>query len=544
VLAVVLLICSAALWHQARLRPGLPVLTAYPNLPVQFNDLLATAHGTAAAPDAGADDVRRLAHLYHANRLEAEARACYSWLTARGAGLTAMDHYLLADLASHTGDLTAAHTGWRAALELDASYVPARVRLAESLFKSGDETAATLEYEAILRWQADQPQALVGLARLALLRGDDATAIARLERVLVVHPATTSAAALLAQVMIRRGEKERGQALTEWSRRGRDSLLVDPWLDPLWADCHDAQRLTLRFEELVYAGQLEAALPLLDRVGELDPQNWLPHLLRGWTQARGRHWPEAVAEYHRAMEKSGDPDRVVPLLVQVLLAQNRIAEAVEAVNRALQEHPDSVELLTLQADLAVRQHDDARARALLTALLVREPYLYSANMDLARILWAGGEKDEAARCLIRVAKAFPSDVASRGLLGQFYLERGDAAAAVPPLEQALSQAEAGSLAREHLAALLVTALGRHAGELAQARQFRPAAAALARLAALQPHNPTIEISLGDMLYHAGDAPAARPHWEKALAGASTGDGALREALRARLSGRITPELFQ
>jgi predicted Zn-dependent protease len=535
---------GGALWRHTQTRAKLPAPTVDPQRSAQFNERLKTVHRTALAPAADPEAVRQLARLYQANRLTTETQACYAWLAQKRDGLTARDHYYLADLALNAGDHPRAQAELRAVLSSDPDYLPARLVLAESLLKSGEETGASTEYAAILTRQTDQPQALVGLSRLALQRGDDATAIAKLERVLAVHPETTSAAALLAQIMIRHGEKERATALTEWSRRSRDPVPTDPWLDALWTDCYDVQRLTLRFEELVYAGQMEAALPLLDRVGELDPKNWLPHLLRGWTQARAQRWTEAVVEYRRALEKSGDPERIVPLLLQVLIAQNRIPEAVETVDSALRQHPDSVGLLTLQADLAVKLHDESRSYTLLSALLAREPYLYTPNMNLARILWSRGEKDEAVRCLTRVAKAFPVDVASRGLLGQFYLEKGDAAAAVLPLEQALPQAEAGSPARERLSAMLVSALGRYAGELAQARQFRPAAGALARLATLQPGNPTIEISLGDMLYQAGDAAGARSHWEKALADAASGDTALRAALQTRLSGRITPELFQ
>jgi len=265
------------------------------------------------------------------------------------------------------------------------------------------------------------------------------------------------------------------------------------------------------------------------------------------------------------------------LLVQCLIAQKRIDEAVVAVEQALHTKPDSVGLFTLQADLAVRQHDEARSRTLLTALLKKEPYLYNANMNLTQILWARGEKEATVECLLRVTKAFPVDVASRGLLGQYYIEKRDFRSAIPPLEQALPQAEASSPASERLAAMLVTAcmgegamqasaghteeasdvyqkagrispagvdaLGQLAGELAQTRQFRAAAGVLARLAVLQPANPTVQLSLGDMLYQAGDAAAAKTHWEKAQSGISSNDAALRDALNARLGNRITPELF-
>jgi tetratricopeptide (TPR) repeat protein len=378
--------------------------------------------------------------------------------------------------------------------------------------------------------------------------------------------------------MTRRGEKERAEALTEWSRQRRDPLPPDPWLGELLADCYDVQRLTLRFEELVYTGQMEEARPHLQRVAELDSGSWLPHLLQGWTNASAHREAEAVLEYRRALEKSGDPERIVPLLVPCLLALGRNPEAVDAVEAALRLRPDSVALLMLQADLAVQQGDDARTRAVLTALLKKEPYLYKANINLAKILWTQNERAEAVGCLTRIAKAFPADVASRGLLGQYYLETNDAAAAIPPLEQAWPLTAAGSAARERLSAMLgsaylqvgatrmaaaqpdeavvfyekagrlnpagMEALAGLAGEWVQTKQFRRAANALTRLAGLQPENPTILISLGDVRYQDGDAVTARVHWEQALKLAAPADTGLRQALTTRLNGSITPDLFQ
>jgi len=571
------MLISGGLWLRERSRLRLPEAATYTQLPAQFHDRLAAARRETEVRPTSPEAVRRLARLYQANRLDREARACFQWLGQSPGGLTARDHYFLADLALNAGDLPGAQAELRVVLQAEPAYLPARIILAESLFKSGQEAAAAGEYEALVVREPDQPQALLGLARLALQRRDDASAIARLERVLAVHPEVTSAAALLAQVMTRRGEKERAEALTEWSRQHRDPLPPDPWLGELFADCYDIQRLTLRFEELVYSGQMEEARPLLERVAELDPRSWLPHLLKGWTLARVHREADAVLEYRQALEKSGDPERIVPLLVPCLLGLKRLTEAVDAVEAALRLRPDSVALLMLQADLAVQQSDTARTRTLLTALLKKEPYLYTANMNLTKILWAQNERAEAVVCLTRVAKAFPADVASRGLLGQYYLEIRDAGAAIPPLEQALPLAAAGSAAHERLSSMLssayvqagaalvaarpgeavayyekaarlspagMEALAGLAGEWVQTKQFRRAAEALTRMAGLQPENPTILISLGDVLYQDGEAAAARVQWEQAIKMAAPADTALRDALGVRLSGRITPELFQ
>jgi predicted Zn-dependent protease len=351
---------------------------------------------------------------------------------------------------------------------------------------------------------------------------------------------------------------------------------VDPWLDALWVDCWDPQRLTLRFEELVNSNQLEEARPLLDRVAALDPDSWLPYFFRGET-LRSAHRPaDAVREYRLALQKSGDPERILPLLVPALLELDRAGEAEEEVNRYLAARPDSIGLLTLQSELVGRR--GGNVRPLLVALLQREPYLYQPNLDLAEILSANHEDAAAVECLTRVAKAFPFDVASRAVLAEYYLQRNKPGLAILPLEQALAQAKPGSEVQQRLYALLASAclkagtsaraegktaeaaeflekaarlspeglaaLAALVGDAVSAKQFRPAIDVLQRLARLQPGNPTIQISLGDLFYQVGETEIARTHWDQALKLAAPTDAALRAALTTRLSGHITPDLFE
>jgi Flp pilus assembly protein TadD len=78
----------------------------------------------------------------------------------------------------------------------------------------------------------------------------------------------------------------------------------------------------------------------------------------------------------------------------------------------------------------------------------------------------------------------------------------------------------------------------------QLRQFADAAGALKSLATLEPENPTIYLSLGDVFFQEGNIAEARRQWEKAKPLIATGDGGLRAAVDERLSGRITPETLR
>jgi len=558
--------------------PRLPGDSYNGGLPASFNQALKNARERASRNGYDAQDMRALAHLFQANRLHAEARACFE-IIAKGSGLTAQDHYYLADIAQYEGDLGRAQAELRSVLDAEPRYLPARLELGEALFKSGRADEAEREYGAILSIEANQPQAMFGLARIDLLRGDDDAAIARLEALLASHPEMTSGAGLLAQVFDRRGEASRAAAMTQWSRQKPEPVPVDPWMDALLADCYDIQRLGLKFEEYFTSGQINLAIPLLSRVEELDPKSPIPQLLRGWTLARDHHDVEAIKEYRRALEKGGDPEKICPYLAQSMLAQGQVDDAAQLMAQYYAKRPDSIPIITAYANVAVKRGDTNMVRVLLRRVLEKEPYLYSANLELAKVLWASGERDEAATCLRRIAEIRPADVASRALLGEYYLGKADPASAIAPLEQAAALGGAQGPVRKNLSAMLYVAYvqagnavaekGKYAEAVAtyyekaialspnepaayadkavasvQVKDYRGAAEALERLASLQPRNPTVYLSLGDVQYQEGDADRARRNWQRALELAAAGSADLRDAINVRLSGHITADTFR
>ena len=113
----------------------------------------------------------------------------------------------------------------------------------------------------------------------------------------------------------------------------------------LLVDCYDLQRLGLAFEQYRLAGQMDEALPLLDRLEELDPKGWIPPMLRGWSQKEAGHYPEAEREYRLALANGADPERICPLLVAALLTDGKPGEAADLLARlpcktaALDPHP-------------------------------------------------------------------------------------------------------------------------------------------------------------------------------------------------------------
>ncbi|HZZ20777.1 MAG TPA: tetratricopeptide repeat protein, partial [Opitutaceae bacterium] len=419
--AALLAVAAAALVLHRHHAPKLPKREQYGSLPPAFGNALTSARAKVVDGGFSEADVRELARLYQANRLNDEANACYAILRSSPGGLSAQDHYYLSDIALFEGDLDSAVPELRQAIAMEPQYLPARLQLGDALFKSGKPADAAREYESILLLAPIQPQAMFGLSRIDIQQGDDTKAIGRLEALLTAHPEMTSAAALLAQVFDRRGEKEKATLMGQWARQKPEPVPEDPWMDALLRYSYDIQRLSLKFEEYLASGGIDHALPLLSRVEELDPKSPIPQLLRGWSQARDHNDAEAVRQYRMALDKGGDPERICPYMVQSLVSLGRIDDAEKLLAEFYAKKPDSVPILIAYSDVAVRKGDNTRAKELLRKVLTKEPYRFAANMNLAKILWASGEKDEAAACLERAAKVSSGDIPSRALLGEYYL---------------------------------------------------------------------------------------------------------------------------
>jgi Flp pilus assembly protein TadD len=411
------------------------------------------------------------------------------------------------------------------------------------------------------------------------MQGKDDLAIARLEALIASHPDMTSAAGLLAQVFDRRGDDKRASALRQWSRQKPEPEPVDPWMDSLMGDCYDTVLLGLKFEEYFAMGQITRALPFIDRIEELDPKSPVPELLRGWEQSSNHHEEEAVAEYEKALAKGADPEKICPYIVKSLVALKRIDDAERLMAEFYAKKPDSIPILEAYATVAVLRDDTRTARMLLAKVLEKEPYLNSANLNMAKILWSAGERDAAAVCLERLVEMNPADVASRALLGQYFLGNSEPGSAIVPLEQAVALENAQSPRYKSLTAMLytayllagnaesdrghiadavgkfydkaiklapddATAYASKAVACAQHKEFRSAADALETMTSLQPRNPTIYLSLGDVLYQEGYSEQARRNWQRALSLAPDGSTELRNAIGERLSGNITADTFR
>ena len=136
-----------------------------------------------------------------------------------------LDALVLQRLARHD----AAAGPLRQALTLVPGYLPARLRLAESLYEAGDLRESRDLFESLAREQAAAPAAELGLGRIAAAQGRHDRAIVHLQRAIQLFPEFGSAyyALALSYRALGRTEEARGAAADTRSsgRGGRQSTI-------------------------------------------------------------------------------------------------------------------------------------------------------------------------------------------------------------------------------------------------------------------------------------------------------------------------------
>jgi len=144
----------------------------------------------------------------------------------------AQPHHGLGVLAERVGDAAAAAAHYRAALEVDPGFAPARLNLARLLFDSDQLYHAKEEFTKLTQVAPDVAEAHAGLAETLIRLGRRAEA----ERIVASEaprfPASTELQVLQARGELRRGQTERAvqrlSALT--GRSDADAALAFSWL--------------------------------------------------------------------------------------------------------------------------------------------------------------------------------------------------------------------------------------------------------------------------------------------------------------------------
>jgi tetratricopeptide (TPR) repeat protein len=218
--------------------------------------------------------VGALGNLYLANNFFPEAGSCYA-LAMELEPENARWPHALAYVRAMMGESTGAMPLLDATVELDATYVPARLRRADARYKNANVEGAESDYRQCLELNSKNAYALLGLARIAIDRDEWDQAESMVRGALEANPKFAPAHRLLGAVHEHHGRiEERDRELDIAGIHGRYVPFPDPWLDSLEAQCLRTDMLLRKGFSLEFAGEMEQAQRIYNSILKNDPENF------------------------------------------------------------------------------------------------------------------------------------------------------------------------------------------------------------------------------------------------------------------------------
>ncbi len=350
----------------------------------------------------------RLGMVLQAHQFDEEAETAY--LEASRLAPAEFRWVYLRGVLSDAHDPTAAVSLYRRAVEIDAAYAPARVRLAAALEKVGLAAEADEQYREAARLEPDNAVAHLGLGRLALARGEIDQAVRHLERAYRLSPETQAIVATLSRARHRAGDRDGARRLAQAARglppmiHHRDPRRAE--VDVLAVDSESFLRRSKTYRE---TGQLQASLSELLRLIELEPGNAQAHFAAAGVYDRMNRPREAATAARRALELDSDLAGGRAVLAGALFKVGSFEQAAAEAERVLADDPADLHMLLVTTMLAMSANDVGLALERLdraAAAGASEPRLrdlmVQLQLELADALGGAGFYDDAARRIEQV----------------------------------------------------------------------------------------------------------------------------------------------
>jgi tetratricopeptide (TPR) repeat protein len=368
---------------------------AVDSYPPAAREAIARAHKEAAARPNDAEAAGRLGMVLHAWEQWTGAREGY----ARAASLSSkafewpyLEAVVLQRLARHRD----AVDRLEAALSIDPSYLPARVKLAEALLDAGDLDRSAQLF-ARLSDPSCEPAVQFGLGRVAAERGDHAKAVGHFQKAIALFPEFGAAHYALGLSLRALGRREDARAaLAHHAEYGaRWPAVADPIAARVAALRDDAAAHLQRGVKHADAGELAAAIEAHEAALAIDPSLAQAHANLVPLYGRTKDWAKAEAHY-RAVVRLGVNVADAHYDYGVLLGlQERWDEAAQAYRAALALNSLYARARNNLGQILERERKPEEAAAEYRRAVQSQPTLRIARFNLGRMLIAQGRHDEA-----------------------------------------------------------------------------------------------------------------------------------------------------
>lgn len=457
--------------------PGLPHLKMSDFQPairkqVQKADTAAHNRPRSAEASGGLGMVLDAYHQYES------AELCYQ----RAYGLDARAFqwaYYLGSVEVHQGKYVQAAVTLRGALRLRPDYLPARLKLAESLLAAGDLGGSSEIYEAILKdvskpvdsrlrgndrngdelrgnddgggslprsgGIAASAEALYGLGRIQAVRGDSAAATESYRRACELYPAYGAVQYALALAYQKMGKSEEAEP---HFRAYQENMTVTPPIDDPLIGAVQALNLGVdqhlrRSIELEKQGDLRGAIKEQELALEVDPRNVQANINLISLYARVGDPDAADKRYQESVRLNPNRADAYYNYGVFLFMQGKSEEAERAYRQALQINSNYAEAHNNLGFLLEKQGKTEEALAEYEAALKSQPNYHPAHYNIATILARQGKYGASIEHLLRTLE--PEDESTPAYLYALavaYEREGDTQSALKYAREARDKAAA------------------------------------------------------------------------------------------------------
>ncbi len=423
--------------------PAVPDLSMWP---AELRQRVDAAEARTRSDPGDPRGLAELGQLYHANGYLGEAALCYEGLVHVDASNARWPHMLASILAGY-GRLDEALPLWEETVRMAPDYIPARIRIGDTLLKSNQPAEAAEVYAAALERDPRNRYALIGLARADIAENRWEQARGRLEAAGAQNPMSMGGD-LLATVYERLGQNARAEAIrAQGKASGYYSDIPDPWLDELLFDCFDTYRLSLAAGLENFTGTPANAIRLLERAIAIKPDFAPLHYQLGGVRYRLGDLSEARARFQRTVELDPTFPDGWAMLLEIANKVGDRATAERVLEQGLRNCPNSpgLQLARGRRMVELARYDDA-VEAFERSIQLR-PEEAEARIDLANVHFRMNRISEGVAALEEALRVEPAHPVALTTLALAAISSGDAAGAHVRIEQIRMQPRVDADAR-------------------------------------------------------------------------------------------------
>ena len=387
------------------------------------------------------------------------------------------------------GDRKSGRQSFEQALALNPGFDPAIYNLASLDASERNFAEARKNYEKIIAKDPKAERALLGLAQLQIAtNAPPADIVAAIQRAIAANPQSTAARLML--IGYYTIQKDWKAALAA----GQAAQAAIPDTPPI---------LEILAVVQLASGEKNQAIETYARLAKLQPDNPLPLMRLAGIHAGMKNYDDAIASLKSALAVAPANSTIWVALGAVYTEANKADAGFAEARRLQKDLTTRTAGYVLEAELLSAQKKVPEAIEAYRAALVRQP-IPLVVIRLHALLTATGKSEEAASLTQKWLKEHPKDVAVRSYLGRQAVAKGDFKAAVAQY-RAVVELEPGNAA-------VLNDLAWSLSELNDAKAIEYAE----RAYRIAPNNAAIVNTYGWVLVQRGDAAKGIPLLRKAV----------------------------